>query len=351
MEANTSGQADAIILPPGEYGLTIVGSNEDAAFTGDLDITSEMGLLGSDAKKTVINAVGLDGTDRVFQIVNQVAVSISGVTIRGGDTNNNGGGLLNTNGELTISDSIISNNLARGLGGGIANSGDLTVIRSTLTDNAAIGGEVIGNESGLAPIANPVAQVPAQGGGIYNIGQLTLTDSLLYLNSAFNGGGLANEKGSAALTNVTIAGNTANNVGGGIYDSGTAQLINVTLVSNAAGEAGGGIYVLFPAKPGVNVLNSIISDNKVGDCSGNVVSRGFNIDGDGTCNLTQTGDQPKTDPRLGLLADNGGPTLTSILLQDSPAINAGDSANCPKTDQRGQKRSDGKCDIGAYEFP
>ena len=67
--------------------------------------------------------------------------------------------------------------------------------------------------------------------------------------------------------------------------------------------------------------------------------------------MRQSGDLPKFDPGLGPLADNGGPTQTHALLDDSPAINAGDAASCPLTDQRGQKRSDGKCDIGAYEFP
>jgi CSLREA domain-containing protein len=356
MEVNAviaEGNADTITLPPGEYGLTVVGSDEDAAFTGDLDITSNMSLVGSDAEKTIINALGLDGTDRVFHIVNPVTVSISGVTVRGGDIEGSGGGILNLSGELTVSDSIISNNVARGPGGGIANGGVLTVARSTIADNAAISGEVIGNGSSIALIGNTRAQgLIAAGGGIYNLGKLELTESTLYLNLAFNGGGFANDRGgSAALTNVTVSSNTADNVGGGILNSATLALANVTIYGNTASEAGGGIYTFFTAGPGVMLTNSIIANNKVDDCNGAITSGGFNIDSDGTCRLGQSGDLPKFDPRLGPLADNGGPTQTHALLTDSPAINTGDNFNCPDTDQRGEKRNDGKCDIGAYEFP
>ena len=56
------------------------------------------------------------------------------------------------------------------------------------------------------------------------------------------------------------------------------------------------------------------------------------------------------DPRLGALADNGGPTPTHALLADSPAIDAGDDAICPAADQRAFARPQGaSCDIGAYE--
>ena len=68
-------------------------------------------------------------------------------------------------------------------------------------------------------------------------------------------------------------------------------------------------------------------------------------------NFNNVGDMDNTDPLLGPLADNGGPTLTCGLLPGSPAINTGDPA-CPPpdTDQRGFPRPEGiRCDIGAFE--
>jgi hypothetical protein len=100
----------------------------------------------------------------------------------------------------------------------------------------------------------------------------------------------------------------------------------------------------------LSLQNTIVQDagsSCYGD--GTFQSLGHNISGDGTCHLTGPGDQPLTDALLGPLADNGGPTETLALLAGSPAINGGDDAACPFTDQRGFGRVD-VCDIGAFEF-
>jgi hypothetical protein len=86
-----------------------------------------------------------------------------------------------------------------------------------------------------------------------------------------------------------------------------------------------------------------------------VISRGYNIDGDGSCGLSEEdGDLPATDPLLGPLAANGGPTPTHALLNGSPAIDQIAVSQCQvATDQRGiarpQAPKPGACDIGAYE--
>jgi hypothetical protein len=71
----------------------------------------------------------------------------------------------------------------------------------------------------------------------------------------------------------------------------------------------------------------------------------------------QSTDRPNSAPKLDPLADNGGPTQTHGLQDDSPAIDVGDNNGCPATDQRGVSRpvdgdSDGTatCDIGAFEL-
>ena len=84
---------------------------------------------------------------------------------------------------------------------------------------------------------------------------------------------------------------------------------------------------------------------------GNITSLGHNLDSDGSCELSGTGDLSSTDPLLGPLQDNGGPTFTHALLPGSPAIDAADDTAAPATDQRGIRRPQGRAgDIGAYEF-
>jgi uncharacterized repeat protein (TIGR01451 family) len=108
----------------------------------------------------------------------------------------------------------------------------------------------------------------------------------------------------------------------------------------------------------VQLKNTIVAHNPSGgNCAGTVRSAGFNVSGDGSCGFGAAGDlPPDTDPRLGPLASNGGPTQTHALLPGSPAIDRGTNDGCPAKDQCGVSRprdGDGNgsvvCDIGAYE--
>ena len=91
--------------------------------------------------------------------------------------------------------------------------------------------------------------------------------------------------------------------------------------------------------------------------TGDFVSARFSLIGDGSgSGITNTdGNQVGSAsepiaPKLGPLADNGGPTRTHALLQGSPAIDAASTPDCPTTDQRGVVRPQGAaCDIGSYE--
>jgi len=91
-----------------------------------------------------------------------------------------------------------------------------------------------------------------------------------------------------------------------------------------------------------------------------VISNGYNLSSDNTCIFNGPGDLNNTDPRLGPLQNNGGPTQTQALLSGSPAIDAGNPNGCTggnghllNTDQRGAPRHDkedtGGCDMGAFE--
>jgi hypothetical protein len=142
--------------------------------------------------------------------------------------------------------------------------------------------------------------------------------------------------GSAVLVNVTVAGNQA--VGGGPYPgvqppNGTAQ--------------GGG---LFTTNATVLILNSIVSGStNGGNVWGSVTDGGYNLCSDNSAAFSAMGSLNGVDPRLGPLADNGGPTETLALLPGSPAIDAVPSG-FPPTDQRGVTRPQGlEADMGAFE--
>jgi hypothetical protein len=107
-------------------------------------------------------------------------------------------------------------------------------------------------------------------------------------------------------------------------------------------------------------LNTLIALNSgtAPDVSGPFLSLGHNLIGatNGSSGFPMSGDlvgsiASPLDPKVGPLANNGGPTLTIALLPGSPAIDAGDSAAAPPTDQRGFPRPFGRAaDIGAFEF-
>lgn len=324
-EANAVSGPDTINLPAGTFTLSIAGTGEDAAATGDLDITGPLTISGTGAGRTIINGGNID---RVFHLIGAVPVTISGVTITNGNAAGGAGGAIhNALGTLTLTDAVISSNTA-GTGGGINNAvgATLTLTDVTISSNSA-----------------------NSGGGIANTGTATLARVTLNGNTALSGGGIYNPLGTVTLTNVTISGNTADS-GGGIDNAGTATLTNTTVASNAAGGTGGGIRNAGGGS--VTLKRSIVATSTGGgNCSGPITSNGYNLSSDGTCGFTGTGDLNNVNPLLGPLAANGGATFTHALLTGSPAIDVDNTGECPATDQRSVARPQGTaCDAGAYEY-
>ena len=145
--------------------------------------------------------------------------------------------------------------------------------------------------------------------------------------------------------------------GGGVATNGSPTIINSTITGNhAPADGGGGIKTFGVA---VTLQNTIIAGNTAlsgANCLRLFVSHGNNLESANTCSLDPSIDLINTDPMLGPLQLNGGPTPTQAPLRGSPAIDAGNNLGCPSTDQRGvPRRLDATtpgltvCDIGAFE--
>ncbi len=324
-EANALAGADTITLPAGTYTLTIAGAGEDASATGDLDITGGLTINGAGAGTTIVDGGALD---RVFHVIGAITVQMTAVTVRNGSAigvalGANGGGILsNDSGTLTLNSSTISGNTAARYGGGIWNVGILTLNSSSVSGNTAA----------------------SDGGGIYHGGGiLTLNSSTVSGNSGAGGsGGGIYSQATMTITNSTISGNTS--FSGGIFNQGALTLNSSTV----SGNGGYGIDNRFGS---ATLKNTIVANSAGGNCLGTMTSGGHNLSSDATCAFGGAGDLNSTNPLLGPLALNPpGSTETHALLAGSPAIDAGDNAGCPATDQRGVPRPQGaKCDIGAYE--
>jgi hypothetical protein len=216
-----------------------------------------------------------------------------------------------------LSNSTVSGNATEYAGGGITNDsiGTLVIINSTFSGNSA-----------------------SYGGGIFNYGRLTVTDSTLSGNSAGGysniydglGGGILNWS-QATVTNTTLSGNSAVNHGGDICN--------------------GGNFSEPILKIGNTILNGGPSGENIYNESGTAISLGYNLSSDnGGGYLTATGDRINTNPRLGPLQNNGGPTFTHLPALNSPAIDAGDPTL--GGDQRGSdfvRVMNCRIDIGAVE--
>lgn len=120
---------------------------------------------------------------------------------------------------LTQTDLTIEGNTVTILGGASVRSFTVTIGASVTINKLTMTG---GNCNSVCPVGN-------SGGGIYNSGTLTLTNSTVSGNLASAGGGGIYNDGTLTLTNSTLSGNLASAGGGGILNYGTLTLSNSTL--------------------------------------------------------------------------------------------------------------------------
>jgi hypothetical protein len=363
------------IAGPGEVVHVAAG-----AYSEIVRIDEPVMLVGEDAVTTIIEGHGWDPVVDIFPFAHAV---MSGFTVRNGRVQFGAGIYVGWRAHLELEDTIVTMNQAEIMGGGVyvECEGGATLDRVTITGNTAA----------------------ERGGGLATCGGTTVTDSDITLNSAPWGGGVAIQ-GTASIERSTIADNTATDfAGGGIFSEGWMTIESSTVSGNTApqggglanmqyanmaalnstisGNQGGGVFNSRFATAGLDgctiadnvgadtdrsgvttwdviyLHNTILAGNTPANCANPVFSLGYNLDDDTSCDLDGPVDLVGTDPMLGPLADNGGPTWTHLLSAGSPAVDAGDPASFFDTDQRGYMRpADGdddwtaEPDIGSVEF-
>ena len=306
-------------------------------------------------------AIHLDGVFNSFNPTTSNTVEVCGCVFEA-NTAVRGGGAL----KVTISDgtntravyarsAFINNRLlgappAEGHGGAIYH----------IEDDHADGGAEDNLEISQSTFAGNYAQ--RQGGGAWLLvkGRGRIVNTTFYNNQAATAG-----------TNVIGQG------GGLVISLGLIDLVNTTFAENFATFQGGALHAGGAGDPGrvVTLYNSLFFHNRLDKSHTNPVTtewQGYHTNrplGNGGHNLqfprtkapdfnndinNLITDPPSaiifSDPLLGPLADNGGPTLTMLPGAGSPALNAGGDVACPGLDQRGQTRPQGSaCDIGAVE--
>ena len=140
-DANDISGTGTIVLAPGTYILEIQGRGEDAAATGDLDITGNVTIASDGTGEVIIDATGID---RVFDVHAGASLTLDSVTVTGGGVSDNGGGIQNE-GILVIAKSTVSGNVASSRGGAIFNKygGQVDITDSTISTNSATGIDAI----------------------------------------------------------------------------------------------------------------------------------------------------------------------------------------------------------------
>jgi hypothetical protein len=308
---------------------------------------------------------------------------ISNSAFSGNDAQGGSGGIGGAGGGAIISGVNGSAGTAGvASGGGLFNSApDATIMNSTFDNNTAEGGDA----SAGGTRGSGVGQAGPRGGnalgaGVANTSSMAITNSTFYQNSATGGaggdGGVGGVKGGAGG-----AGGSA--IGGGVYNSGTILVVNCTFskddatggdsgsggsgaISGKTGKAGGSLggniaNVVKKKRSRFTLANSIIGEATSGKGGyGTIKDGGYNISADKSIKFKKNSTSLMNTNALdegGDIADNGGPTETIALADDSPAVDMIplDTTDVPFTppafDQRGDDRPVGNgFDVGAYEL-
>lgn len=311
-----------ILLPSGFYTLTIQESGGPG--DGQIDLSRDVAIRGQGETGAFVDASSLAGP--MLVVDGGAEVVIADVTVFGSRTPGLAAPVWVRRGRLTIKHVTMTQGLGRKAGAILTEpGGKLYIVRSLLLENRGRHGA----------------------GAIDARDRLVVLDSTLAGNHGYVGGAVrAVTDRAVELRGVTISGNTSQTLGGGIALRSPARLHAVTVAGNRA-TTGGGIARIQYAD--VRVGHTIVAGNRADagtNCTRPLVSLGGNVEAGTGCGFSAADDLQRTDPKLGALTSNGGPTPTRLLAAGSPAIDVG--GRCDPHDQRGAPR-DGPCDAGAYE--
>ena len=270
------------------YTLTLDGSNENAALTGDLDITA--------GANVTIRAIGsekatIDGNflDRVFHVLDDATLTLENVTITGGLTTSFGGfggGIVNY-GNLEIRNTkITGNETSERHGGGISNHSKLSISDSEISGNFAkkgYGGGIHSNAGDVTIEGSSINNNEAEyGGGIHqdwidDSERVTFTNVEIKNNTAKRGGGAVYNQGNITIIDGNISGNNTEAQGGAFYNDrfGDIAVFYSRISDNIAGEEGGVLYNNHGDRVEFTIVNSLVENNSAGGSGGVAYNKSY----------------------------------------------------------------------------
>ena len=281
--ANASGMPATILLRPGKrYELTRPGLGEDAAVTGDLDLTSQLavetkGFVGRNKNKRHRGAravIDANDIDRIFD-VHGPGLRLDGIVARDGharvSAGDDGDGGAIRGGFVKLHNSRLVSNVAAGNGGAFA-----TTLSTTSTFNGGMGMALLKGNSAAG-----------DGGAVYMSGSpgrfLEIFSGVRAVHNSAGGSGGAFFGTGLGIDGSTVADNQAGADGGGIAFSGTGSnfVTGSTVSGNRAASSGGGIHTtIAPASGalagvvGFGMRDSTVANNRAGGNGGGVGAAG-----------------------------------------------------------------------------
>ena len=249
--ANSNGEDDTINLKASVYSIKDIDNDTDGP-NGLPSIISNITINGEGKETTIIKRDGTNTQNRyrIFHIHKTGILKIENLTVSGGFLEGqyddeiqrkSGAGLYN-NGDMIITNCIISNNkIFSGDGGGIYNNEEMIIINCIVSNNGADPGRggAIYNNGYLTVIASRISENDSGfGGSISNFGDMSIAKSMIIENYGQNHAGIYNE-GEMNIASSIISGNHGGFGFGGITNRNEMVVTNSTIYANGALQRGG----------------------------------------------------------------------------------------------------------------